>query len=409
MTSRERIIRALEHKEPDRVPVDFSGHRSSGIMAIAYKKLKDYLGIKTGDIYVYDLIQQLAIVEPEVLERFKVDTIELGRGFALDEADWKDWVLPDGTPCKIPAYLNPVRENGDWYLYSEDGTPIAIQKKGSLYFEQICFPLMDSPDEEFQDLGSAFEKIMWFSVGSPPAPLGLDAEGRSKLTEGASRLRESTDRAIIGLFGGNLNETGQFCFRIDNFLAELAMNPSRMHRFLDKLLSYHLENLEKWLSAVGNYIDVIVFGDDLGTQTGPQMSKKMYDEFFKPRHKILWERAKKLADVKVMLHSCGGVYQLIPSLIEAGLDAINPVQTTCRDMEPEKLKREFGKDLVFWGGGCDTREILPRGTPEEVAEDVRNRVRIFSPGGGFVFQQIHNILSDVPPENIVAMFDAINE
>lgn len=144
-------------------------------------------------------------------------------------------------------------------------------------------------------------------------------------------------------------------------------------------------------------------------QTGPQMSKAMYDEFFKSRHKLLWNRARELADVKVMLHCCGGVYPLLPSLIEAGLDIINPVQTNCVDMEPGKLKDEFGKDLVFWGGGCDTQQTLDSATPAQIAADVKERIKILSLGSGFVFQQIHNIMANVPPENIVAMFDAVND
>ena len=142
-TSRERILQAVSHHQPDRVPIDFSGHRSSGIMAIAYKELKQYLGITSGDIYVYDFVQQLAIVEPDVLDRFQVDTIELGRGFSLKPTDWRDWILPDGTPCKIPAFINPVKINDDWHIYDPDGTLTAIQKAGSLYFEQTCFPLLD--------------------------------------------------------------------------------------------------------------------------------------------------------------------------------------------------------------------------------------------------------------------------
>jgi len=162
----------------------------------------------------------------------------------------------------------------------------------------------------------------------------------------------------------------------------------------------------RFLGAVGPYIDIILFGDDLGMQTGPQMSPAMYREFFKPRHAGMWKRAKELARVKVMLHCCGGVRTLLPHLIDAGLDAINPVQISCRGMSAAELKREFGRDLTFWGGGCDTREILPNGTPEQVRSHVREQVRILAPGGGFVFQQVHNIMANVPPENIIAMFDA---
>ena len=410
MTFRERVMAAVNHREPDRVPIDLGGHRSSGIMAIAYSKLKRYLGVSTGDIYVYDFIQQLAIIEPEVLDRFGVDTIELGRGFNLRDEDWKDWVLPDGTPCKIPAFMQPVKVGNDWHVYDADGKLMAIQKEGSLYFEQTNFPLADSGDEAFEDLSSPLEHAMWTSslLASPPAPIGYDEEGLKQLAAGAKALRDSTDRAIIGLFGGNQLEIGQFLFRNDNFFLLLASEPQRAHRFLDKLVEIHLGNLEKYLFAVGPFIDIIMFGDDLGMQTGPQISPRMYHEFFQPRQKLMWGTAKKLADAKVMLHSCGGLYPLMPGLIDAGLDIIQPVQTTSTDMGAERLKREFGKDLCLWGGGCDTQYILARATPQEVAEDVRRRVRILSPGGGFVFQQIHNVMSDVPPENIVAMLEAVN-
>ena len=378
-------------------------------MALAYARLKDYLGITSGDIYVYDIVQQIAIVEPEVLDRFQVDAVELGRGFARRPTYWRDWALPDGTPCKVPAYINMGREGDDWYIYAEDGTPIAVQRRGSLYFEQMCWPLLDSDDQQFDDLESSMARIMWCQAAGPPAPISFDRQGLSQLGHEAREFRRSTERAVVGIFGGNLNEFGQFCFRMDNFFCELAGNPSRMHRFLDKLLQMHLSNLEKWLSAVGDYIDVVQFGDDLGMQTGPQMSREMYDEFFKPRHAMLFRRAKELADVKVMLHCCGGVYELLPSLIEAGLEIMNPVQTNARGMDAAKLKSEFGKDLVLWGGGCDTQRILPGGTPGEVRRHVLEQVRTLSPGGGFVFQQIHNIMADVPPENIVAMFDPVNE
>ena len=170
-------------------------------------------------------------------------------------------------------------------------------------------------------------------------------------------------------------------------------------------MQLHLASLEKYLGLVGAYIDVIIFTDDLGMQTGPMISPRMYREFFKPRHGRLWQRAKELADVKVMLHCCGGIRPLLPDLIDAGLDAVNPVQISCKGMDAAGLKRDFGKDITFWGGGCDTQWLLSHGTPEAVTEHVKHQVEIMRKGGGFVFQQVHNILADVPPQNIVAMLD----
>jgi len=408
LTSRQRVLAAINHQEPDRVPIDLSGHRASGMAAIAYNHLKKHLGITSGFIHVYDMVQQLAIIEPEVMDYLGVDTIELGRGFALDPAYWQDWELPDGTPCKIPGFIRPVKVGRDWYIYHADGTPIAVQREGCYYFEQICFPLADRDGDEFDDLNTDMDKVMWVAMGAPPAPLGYDQAGLKALHDGAQHLRLSSDRAIVGLFGANMLEMGQFLFGIQNFLTLLASEPRRVHLFLDKLLEVYLGKLEAFTSAVGTYIDVIHYNDDFGMQTGPQISLKMYLEFFHPLYKQLWERSKQLTDAKIMLHSCGGIYPLLPYLIEAGMEIFQPVQTTSRGMEAERLKQEFGKDLCFWGGGCDTQGVLDRGTPVEVSEDVRRRVAIFSPGGGFVFQQIHNIQADVPPENILAMFAAVN-
>ncbi len=406
LTSRERVLAALNHQEPDRVPIDFGGHRSSGIAAIAYRKLRDALGLEPKPIRVYDPIQQLAIVDEDVLERFGVDTIELGRGFAQGDEHWADWTLPDGSPCQMPIWALPEREDGRWVLKSESGRVVGQMPDGAIYFEQTCWPFFE--EDDFDRLPEAMDETMWIAVRSPPGPLVASKFGDAAMIDGAKRLRERTDRAIVGLFGGNLLEIGQFLYRNDKFLMLLAGNPRRAHEFLDRLLEMHLANLEKFLELVGPYIDIILFGDDLGMQSGPQMSPAMYREFFKPRHAKMWRRAKELADVKVQLHCCGGVRPLLDDLIEAGLDAINPVQISCRGMDPQGLKSDFGDRLTFWGGGCDTHQILSRATPEEIRRHVCQQVAVFQPSGGFVFQQVHNILADVPPENVIAMFDAVN-
>jgi uroporphyrinogen decarboxylase len=407
MTPRERVRTSLDHRQPDRVPVDFGGHRSSGIAAVAYAKLRQALGLTPRPIRVYDPIQQLAIVDDDVLERFHVDTVELGRGFAQDGQHWADWTLPDGTPCQMPKWALPERAEGQWVLRAESGRVVGRMPDGALYFEQCYWPYLDHDD--LDRLPEALAETIWVAMRTPPGPLVMGQYGEQALAEGARRLRGQTDRAILALFGGNLLEIGQFLYRNDNFLMLLAANPRRAHEFLDRLTEIHLRNLERFLAAVGPWIDIIVFGDDLGMQKGPQMSPAMYREFFKPRHAAMWRRAKELADVKVMLHCCGGVRPLLADLIESGLDAINPVQISCSGMDPAGLKRDFGRELTFWGGGCDTHFTLPCGTPADIRRHVRQQIEIFQPGGGFVFQQVHNILANVPPENVIAMFDAVAE
>ncbi|MGA2657996.1 MAG: uroporphyrinogen decarboxylase family protein [Verrucomicrobiota bacterium] len=406
MTSRERVVAALNHQEPDRVPIDLSGHRSSGIAAMAYGRLRDFLGLPRRPIRVYDPVQQLAIVDEDLLQRFRVDTIELGRAFAQEDKYWADWVLPDGTPCLMPAWALPDRLNGEWVLRAKpSGRVIARMPEGVWYFEQANFPFLDR--EDLDRVEAEMAECMWSAIASPPGPITAGPGGATLLTEGARQLRQRTNRAILGLFGGNLLELGQWFYRNDNFFMLLAGEPERAHRFLDRVLEIHLRNLDRFLQAVADFIDVIVFGDDLGMQSGPQVSPAMYREFFKPRERLMWQRVKQLKPhLKIMLHCCGGVRELLPDLIEAGLEAINPVQITCRGMEAEGLKADFGGRLTFWGGGCDTREVLIHGTPAQVRDHVRRQVETWRPGGGFVFQQVHNILADVPPANIVAMYDA---
>jgi uroporphyrinogen decarboxylase len=408
MNSRERVQAALNHRQPDRPPVDLSGHRSSGIAAIAYIKLRRHLGLPPKPPRVYDLLQQLAIVDDDVLDLFGVDTVELGRGFAFEEEHWVDWVLPDGNPCKVPAWSVPERDeaNQRWVLRSDSGRVLAQMPDGVLYFEQTFWPWLEGWPEGAPVAGT-FAESMWTAIASPPGPL-VDGEGGwERLAAGAKALRARSDKAIIGLFGGNLLELGQFMFRNDNFFVLLASEPEKAIAFLAEAVEGYLAKLEKYLGAVGPYIDVIQFGDDLGMQSGPQISPRMYRRIFKPFHSKMWRRAKELAPVKVMLHCCGGVRELLPDLIDAGLDAINPVQITCTGMEPAGLKRDFGRDMVFWGGGCDTRDILPNGSPATVFRHTQEMLRIWNPGGGFVFQQVHNIQPDVPPQNIAAMYEAI--
>jgi len=403
------MLTALNHKTPDRIPFDFSGHRSSGIAAVVYPKLRRLLGLPEKTIRVYDVIQQLALIDEDVLDTLGVDTIEMGRGFLLEGKDWKGWVLSDGTDCQIPSYIHVERQGEDWILFSDDGIKLGIKKKGWLYFEQTFFPLMDRgiKDDDFSDLENILEQTMWSGILPPGAHLPLNDKGLKEMSEKAKTLYKSTERAVIGLFGGSMFELPQWLYRMYNYLLYLRMYPDAADRLSEKLCSIHLDNLEKWLKAVGPYIDIILFGDDLGGQNSSLISPDMYRRYYKPFHKKLWNRARELADVKVMLHCCGGIRELIPDLIDAGLDAINPVQINCKGMDASELKTQFGDKLTFWGGGCDTRDILPYAKPDDVKKHVFDQLKILAPGGGFIFQQVHNILADVPPENILAMFEAI--
>jgi uroporphyrinogen decarboxylase len=409
MNSRERVLQSMSFVQPDRVAVDLGAHRSSGIQAIAYARLRDYLGLPKRPPRVYDIPQQLAIIDDDVLDRFGVDCIELGRGFNQDEADWREWVLPDSTPCLIPHWIHPVREGNAWVLKAGDGTPIAVQKQGMVYFDQVHFPLKEDPESKLERLEAMLELDMWDAVAAPPGPVPRDENGARTLSEGARKLRQSTTRAIVGLFGGPIFEGGQQLFGMETYLILLATDPALVERFLDRLMAEYLRRLEFFLRAVGPYIDIILFSDDYGTQTAPQISSRMFRQYFKPRHQQIWAEAKRLAPVKILLHSCGSIRALMPDLIEAGLDAVNPVQITANKMEPVQLKADLGRQIVLWGGGCDTQQVLPNATPKEVREHVLRNLDILAPGGGFVFQQVHNIQANVPPENIVAMFDAVAE
>lgn len=404
MTPKQRISRAFNFEQPDKVPVDFGGHRSSGISVQAYKKLREYLGLELSQLYVYDVVQQLAVIEDDVLDIIGTDAVMLGYDLYKDPSFWKEWRLHDGTDIKIPKAIDIfTNSDGDYYALSPKGKQSCIQKKDCLYFEQILFPYMGSDEENFDSIEEEMNEIMWWHVPYAPDIKSLAEKGAM-----AKKLQLESDRAIYSIFGGGLFEPGQQAFRMDNFLMELAADPDRCNRFMDKLMVLHMKNLEKYLEFVGPYIDIIGFGDDLGMQTGSQISPRMFDEIFKPRYEKMWAMVKKKQPhLKICLHCCGSIHNLLPSLIEAGMDSFNPVQISCRNMEPERLKKDFGDKVLFWGGGCDTSSILSKGSTNQVREHVKKNVEILSKGGGFVFQQVHNILADVPPENIMAMFNGL--
>jgi uroporphyrinogen decarboxylase len=410
MTSRERILAAIEHKQPDRVPVDLGATASSGISAIAYGNLKRHLGITTGHTRIYDVVQQLAQPEDFILDRFHVDVVDVGRTFNTRDADWYDITVADGQPAQYPVWFHPEPQpDGSFIARHKDGTDLAHMPAGGTFFDQTCFPYLDGYPADYSGLRAEMGKILWAAFVHSPWDHASEPDFWKQLRERAIALRKSTDRAILLACGCNLFEWGTFLRRMDNFMMDTYADQDEVERLLDALMEVHLAGLAKICEAVGDVVDILKFGDDLGMDTGPFMSPEVYRTLFKPRHTKIVEFAHKHSKAKAMLHSCGSIYALLPDLIEAGYDVINPIQTNCRDMEPERLKREFGKDVCFWGAGCDTRTVINRGTPAQVKEHVKRRLEIFAPGGGFVFNTVHNILPEVPPQNVVAMFEAIEE
>ncbi len=409
MTSRERVLAAIEHREPDRVPIDFGGMRSTGIMAVAYNRLLAAMGLGHKKARMYDVVQQLAIPDPEVLDRFHVDVADLGHLIPRPESAWKDWTLPDGSPALVPRWFEPRRsgDDGSIEVRGPDGLLIAVQPKGCLYVEQSHFPLRGAPAPRTTgELRKAMGEVVWGFLPSPPWDRAAEP-GYWKWLEGACRAaRRSTDRAIMIGFGGNLLEWLNYLYSIEESLLLLAGDPGEAERVLDLLVEIHLENLEKLIDAVGDNVDIIQVGDDLGSQQATLISPAMYRRLFKPRHARIIRYVKDHSRLKVFLHSCGSIRQVLGDLIDCGIDVINPVQTSAAGMDPAELKREFGRHVTFWGGGCETQTVLHHGKPEEVARMVKERIETFAPGGGYVFNQIHNVMANIPAENVIAMFDA---
>ncbi len=410
MTSRERVRTAIGHHEPDGVPVDLGSTPSSGISAIAYNNLKKKLGMAGGRTRVYDVVQQLAQPEEEILDRFRVDVVDIGRSFNEDEGAWYDISLADGGAAQYPAWFRPERRaDGGWNARSPEGALIAHMPEGGTFFDQTCFPYLDGYPEDYRRLPEAMGKVLWSALAHSPWDHAGDPGFWETLAARARALKEKSGRALMMVCGCNLFEWGTFLRRMDNFLMDLVLDQAGAERLLDALMEIHLATLEKVCRAVGDVADILRFGDDLGTDDGPFMRPETYRKLIKPRQAVLCDYVKKNSRMHTFLHTCGSVYKLIPDLIEAGYEILNPVQTSARDMEPERLKREFGRDLVFWGAGADTRSVLNRATPAEVKKHVLRRLEILTPGGGFVFNTVHNILPDVPPENILAMFEAVRE
>lgn len=410
MTSRERVLAAICHKQPDQVPVDLGATPSSGISAIAYSNLVKHLG-KDLPVRIYDVVQQLAQPDMSILDQFGVDVLDIGRMFNDKDEDWYPITMANGDTAYYPVWFKPeLQPDGSYVTYDTDGTTkLAHMPVGATFFDQTYFPYLDGFPENYDDLDAEMGRILWARYAHSPWDHASDADFWPKLREKALWLRENTDKALMIVCGCNLFEWGTFLRRMDNFLMDLLCEPEQVEKLLDALMQRHLATLEKVCHYLGDVVDIIRFGDDLGMTTGPFMAPETYAELFQPRHKILCDYVKEHSSMHTFIHSCGSISLLLPGLIDAGIEVINPVQTNCANMSPDFLKKEFGEKVAFWGGGIETVGTLNVGTPEQIREQVLERMEIFSKGGGFVFNTVHNILPDVPPQNIVAMYNAVKE
>jgi len=395
MTSRERVQAALNHREADRVPVDVGGTEITGLHGAAYNRLKAHLGIEDGRTRLFHLYMQLAAVEQPVRERFRGDVVRL----SFEAKQWKPWKLFDGSACEVPAGWNPARfDDGSEAIVGLDQKPLIQRHADSPWFSPagpIC-PFIQSASDvaKYKDVLRVLDRSAW-----------LD-EQVEDLAARAKAIREETGCAIAGVFGGHIFAAAQLVLGMENFMMALHTDPELCVTLMDTIAELHMEEFPHYAEALDPYLDIICVADDLGAQQGTQIHPDMWRRLAKPSMARLYGFMKKrMHHSKLFLHSCGSVYDVIPDLIEMGVDVLNPLQVSAANMDTAKLKAEFGDSIVLWGGGCDTQTVLPQGTTAEVRDEVNRRIDDLAPGGGFVFAQVHNIQPDVPPENMAAMWD----
>lgn len=374
MTPRQRVLRALDHKIPDRVPIDLGGNQT-GIHKNAYRNLARHLGLPD-TIEIMDAVQQLARPSERLLQRFHVDTRYVSAGPA---STWKGGIVKAERGGRV------------WHdLTDEFGVRWSMPDDQPLYMDITLHPLAKATVKDVRDYA-------W--------PKGDDPSRFAGLRERALGLRRDTPYAVVSGISGVIYETCWYLRGLEQWFCDLLTDPEFCQTMLDQTLKYWLDWFRLFLDEAGDVVDVIMIGDDLAGQDGPLFSPEIYRRLVKPRQGRLVEYLRSRTRAKIWYHTCGSCTVFIPDLMGSGIHVLNPVQLSARDMDPFDLKRRFGRDLAFWGGGCDSQHVLPRGTPAEVAANVRRNLEAFKPGGGYVFNSVHNIQGDVPPENIVALFD----
>jgi uroporphyrinogen-III decarboxylase len=403
MTSRQRVLTALEHREPDRIPVDLGGTIMTGIAVRALIDLRKHLHLETRAVKAYEVFQMLGEVEADMVEAFELDVLPVEPEvlfFGLKRSSYKPWALFDGTEILVPENFEVEGDGSGGWLLREGGDPskpvVARIPEGGYYFDR-------ARDES---LHTQFEPPPLKQMGEEYGYLFSD-EQLGFMVRRADELRPLNKAHVFGawpVFGpprpGNMTD----------WLCLLVTEPEYVGRLFEMKLESDLKRLEQIADALGDSIDIFgIDGNDYGTQRSEMFSPEVFERFYLPYYRAINGWIHENTDWKTWKHTCGSVPELLPLFIESGLDAINPVQTSASGMEPQTLKERYGERISFWGGGVDTQRTLPFETPETVYDQVAERIRTFGPGGGFVFAAVHNIQAKTPPQNIEAMFQAIRD
>lgn len=379
MNSRKRLLKSLNHQEPDRIPYDLGSTQVTGIHKVAYVRLRESLDLPPVEITECDSIQQLALPDEDVIERLGIDVRGL---FPLNSHNWN---------------VHEEDAGQYWAYHDEWGITHHRPKQDGLYFSIVSEPL-NKTVISVQDI----ENHKWPNMADPQRIAGLREQAENYRAAGYAVVLKSP---FAGLF-----EMAQRIIGMQNCLMMMATDKVIMGALFDKLLQLKLDFWQMALPQLADVVDVVMEADDYGAQISQLISPKMFREQLKPRWTILFDRMTQLAPTsKRFFHSCGNVRPILPDFIEMGVQILNPIHIRAQGMNPVEIKRDFGDSLVLWGGAVDTQGMLPNGTPQEVKDDVRRNIEALAPGGGYVFNTVHNIQADVPPENIIAMWEALQE
>ena len=414
MNSRERVKAALNHQQPDRVPVDFGGTGVTGMHVSCIADLRDYFGLKKRPAKVNEPYQMLGEIDDELMDVIGIDTIAVQSQktmFGFNNENWKEFKTPWDQEVLVPENFNITQEqNGDLLIYPEgdlSAPPSGRMPTGSYFFDSIVRqePIDDAnldPEDNLEEFTLITDEDLLFY-------------------EKQIQTLKASNRAVIGGVGGT--GFGDIAFvpapflkypkgirDVEEWYISTVARKDFIHKIFSKQCDIALQNLEKFYSVMGDALDIFfVCGTDFGTQTSSFCSTATYEELYAPYYKKVNQWIHKNTNWKTFKHSCGAVENFIPHFMDSGFDIINPVQCSATGMDPQILKDKYGEQIVFWGGGVDTQKTLPFGSPEEVRKEVLERCEIFSPNGGFVFNAIHNVQARTPVENIVAMIDAVKE